>query len=88
MTSSVPVRQLFIAGEWVENENGRRLDVICPSTELVVGSIPSASAKDVDHAVAAATAAVKAGLWTKSTGTYRAGFLKALAEKVSCVSSL
>ncbi|MEW5312888.1 MAG: hypothetical protein WDW38_004486 [Sanguina aurantia] len=82
MDIPVPVRQLFIAGEWVESDTGRRLDVICPSTEAVVGSIPSASAKDVDRAIAAATAAVKSGLWTRTTGTYRAGFLKALAAKV------
>lgn len=62
------------------------MDVISPATEQVIGSIPAATAPDVDHAVAAASATVKAGTWTKSSGAYRAGFLKKIAEKVCIVS--
>lgn len=77
----VPERELFIGGEWVKPIKGQYYDVVSPATEAVIGRIPAATPEDVDKAVAAATAAFKSGHWSKTTGAYRAGFLRAIAQK-------
>eukprot|EP01025_Chloroclados_australasicus_P020577 TRINITY_DN2170_c0_g1_i1.p1 TRINITY_DN2170_c0_g1~~TRINITY_DN2170_c0_g1_i1.p1 ORF type:complete len:492 (+),score=74.67 TRINITY_DN2170_c0_g1_i1:291-1766(+) len=79
--SSIPERQLFIGGGWVPSKNGSRLPVINPSTGLKIGSIPAGSSGDVDNAVNAANLAMK-GVWGSTTGKQRAGYLRAIADKV------
>ncbi len=61
--------------------------MIDPATENEIGTIPAATAEDVNLAVKAARDAVKARNWTTSSGVYRAGFLRALSAKVSPLSS-
>ncbi|GFH17573.1 aldedh domain-containing protein, partial [Haematococcus lacustris] len=78
----VPARELFIHGAWVPPVHGKYLDIVNPATETVIGKIPAATQEDVDAAVAAATAAARSGEWTKTTGAYRAGFLRAIAAKM------
>lgn len=78
----VPARQLYIGGAWVVPAKGQYLESVNPATELVFGRIPAATAEDVEAAVAAATAAHKSGIWSRTTGAYRAGFLRAIAAKV------
>lgn len=58
------------------------MDVINPASEKAFATIPAATAEDVDAAVAAATAAFKSGHWSRTTGAYRAKFLRAIAQKV------
>ncbi len=82
MAASVPARQLYIDGRWQAPVQGKTLDVINPATEQVIGQIPAATEADVQKAVAAARAAAKAGAWGKATGAHRAGFLRAIANKV------
>lgn len=82
----VPSRQLFYGGTWRAPAKGGRFPVVCPATEVVIGSIPAATSEDVDAAVEAAVAAVKAKQWTTSTGAARAAVLRAIAEKV-CVAA-
>ncbi|WP_353809185.1 NAD-dependent succinate-semialdehyde dehydrogenase [Agromyces sp. SYSU T00194] len=50
-------KQLFIAGEWVDAEGGRTLDVRDPSTGAVIRSIADASPDDAVRALDAAVAA-------------------------------
>jgi aldehyde dehydrogenase (NAD+) len=45
---------LFIDGRWVTPAGSDGIEVIDPSTEMVIGSVPNGSAEDVDAAVAAA----------------------------------
>jgi betaine-aldehyde dehydrogenase len=45
---------LFIDGQWVTPDGGGAIEVIDPSTEQPIGSVPNGSAADVDAAVAAA----------------------------------
>ncbi|GFH19336.1 aldedh domain-containing protein [Haematococcus lacustris] len=78
----VPARELFINGAWVPPVHGKYLDIVNPATETAIGKIPAATQEDVDAAVAAAIAAARSGEWTKTTGAYRAGFLKAIAAKM------
>lgn len=80
----VPTRQLFINGQWVAPVKGGRFPVVSPITEKQVGSIPAATPGDVELAVAAAVDCVNRKQWTKSTGAYRAKFLRAIADKVGC----
>jgi aldehyde dehydrogenase (NAD+) len=45
---------LFIDGRWVTPDGSGTIDVIDPSTEKPIGSVPNGTAADVDAAVAAA----------------------------------
>lgn len=83
MATEVPERQLFIGGQWVAPSRGQYLDVIGPATESVVGKVPAATIEDVEKAVETANAAFKSGHWSKTSGVYRAKFLRAIAEKAS-----
>ncbi|XP_019197289.1 PREDICTED: betaine aldehyde dehydrogenase 1, chloroplastic-like [Ipomoea nil] len=78
---SIPIRQLFIDGEWREPVKKNRLPIINPATEETIGDIPAATADDVDVAVEAARRAL-AGEWGSKTGAQRAKYLRAIASKV------
>lgn len=79
---SVPTRQLFIDGIWTQPAGGRRLDVVNPATEEVIGTIPAGNAENAERAVAAAVNAFRRGDWSKMSGGQRAKFLRAIAKKV------
>ncbi|MCB1005361.1 MAG: aldehyde dehydrogenase family protein, partial [Acidimicrobiales bacterium] len=70
----------WIGGEWVAPAGGARFDVISPSTEAPVGSVPEATTADVDRAVAAARAAFDEGPWPRMTPDERADVLARAAE--------
>ncbi|MFZ2420407.1 MAG: aldehyde dehydrogenase family protein, partial [Anaerolineae bacterium] len=55
--------QMFINGEWVDAEAGRRFDVLNPATAEVIATAPAAGAADVHRAVVAARAAFDDGPW-------------------------
>jgi aldehyde dehydrogenase (NAD+) len=55
--------ELYIDGQWVAPEVGRRYDDVSPSTEAVIASAPDASIGQVDLAIAAARRAADAGTW-------------------------
>ena len=58
-TATIERTELFIGGQWVTPAGGGRIDVIDPTTEGVIGSVPEGTAEDVDHAVAAAQEAFR-----------------------------
>lgn len=83
--ATVPLRQLFVDGEWRAPAQGRRLPVINPATEAQIGEIPAGTAEDVDAAVAAARAALRRNRgrdWARAPGAVRAKYLRAIAAKV------
>ena len=49
--------QIYIGGHWVASDGDGSIDVVNPSNEEVIGSVPAGTAVDVDAAVAAARAA-------------------------------
>jgi len=49
-----PNVQLHIAGKWRDAEGGKRIDVLNPSNEEVVGTVAHASIRDLDAALEAA----------------------------------
>lgn len=68
---------LYLAGRWDDRERAT-IDVVSPSSELVVGRVPQPDVADVDTAVRAAAAAQPA--WAARTVAERAGLLRALAD--------
>ncbi|KAL9326474.1 hypothetical protein ACSQ67_007119 [Phaseolus vulgaris] len=86
MSISIPNRQLFIDGDWKAPALSRRIPIINPSTQQIIGEIPAATKEDVDLAVAAAKAALsrnKGADWASASGAVRARYLRAIAAKVT-----
>ncbi|XP_034708016.1 betaine aldehyde dehydrogenase 1, chloroplastic-like isoform X2 [Vitis riparia] len=83
MAVPIPSRQLFIDGEWREPLLKKRIPIINPATQEIIGDIPAATAEDVDIAVEAARRAFsKPDSWASTSGSFRAKFLRAIADKI------
>ncbi|HXQ45052.1 MAG TPA: aldehyde dehydrogenase [Caulobacteraceae bacterium] len=74
--------KFFIDGAWVVPSSGSTFEVITPSTEDVFLRVAEAQAPDVERAVAAARRAFDHGPWTRMSHAERAGYLRAIAERV------
>jgi aldehyde dehydrogenase (NAD+) len=70
--------KIFIGGEWVEPSGAEPLEVVNPTTEEVMGTIPGCSPVDIDRAVEAARGAFDS--WSQTPQDERARFLAAIAE--------
>ncbi|SDW91009.1 Acyl-CoA reductase [Arthrobacter sp. cf158] len=70
------------AGTDREAEQGATFASIDPTTETILGSIASGSSKDVDAAVAAASAALGSASWGGASAATRAKYLFDLADAV------
>ncbi len=70
--------KIFIGGEWVEPSGAEPLEVVNPTSEEVMGTIPGCSPVDVDRAVEAARGAFDS--WSQTSREERARFLTAIAE--------
>jgi acyl-CoA reductase-like NAD-dependent aldehyde dehydrogenase len=70
--------RVFIGGEWVEPAAAETIEVVNPTTEEVIGTIPGCSPEDVDRAVAAAREAFES--WSQTSREERARFISAIAE--------
>jgi aldehyde dehydrogenase (NAD+) len=68
----------FIGGTWVESGGAERIDVINPSSEEILDSIPGGTANDVDQAVAAAHKAFPE--WSATSLERRAEHLRAISR--------
>ena len=78
---SIDTDKLFIGGEWVPSQGVGRIEVVSPSTEERVGSVPEGTEADMDAAVAAARRAFdEAGGWSSWSPSDRAEVLERLAE--------
>ncbi|KAA3475684.1 betaine aldehyde dehydrogenase 1, chloroplastic-like isoform X1 [Gossypium australe] len=85
MAIPIPSRQLFINGDWAEPLLKKRIPIINPTTEEIIGDIPAATAEDVDVAVQAARSALtrnKGKDWAFASGAVRAKYLRAIATKI------
>ena len=74
--------RLFIGGAWVEPSSSSVIEVISPTTEEVVGTVPEAQEADVDRAVAVARDAFDHGPWPRLTAAERGAVLGRVAEAV------
>ncbi|MEM8903696.1 MAG: aldehyde dehydrogenase family protein [Actinomycetota bacterium] len=70
--------QLYIDGAWVDSTGTDTIEVIDPSTEEVIGSIPAGTEADVDAAVAAARRAFDD--WAAQDLDARVKYVQAIAE--------
>jgi acyl-CoA reductase-like NAD-dependent aldehyde dehydrogenase len=70
--------KIFIGGEWVEPSGADPIEVVNPTTEEVMGTIPGCSPVDIDRAVVAAREAFEG--WSQTSREERARFLTAIAE--------
>lgn len=86
MAIPIPSRQLFIDGEWREPVLKKRIPIVNPATEQIIGDIPAATAEDVELAVDAARQALsrnKGNDWSSASGAFRAKYLRAIAAKIT-----
>ncbi len=74
--------RLFIGGTWVEPSSSSVIEVISPTTEEVVGTVPEAKEADIDRAVAVAREAFDSGPWPRMTAAERGAVLARVAEAV------
>ena len=74
--------QLLINGEWVASKSGETLERRYPANTDVVATFPTATAEDVDAAIAAARAAFDSGGWAKAPARQRADVLRKTAQKI------
>jgi acyl-CoA reductase-like NAD-dependent aldehyde dehydrogenase len=75
--------KLLINGEWVAASSGETLERRYPAnTDVVVATFPSATAEDVDKAIAAARAAFDSGSWSRCPARQRADVLRKAAQKI------
>jgi 4-(gamma-glutamylamino)butanal dehydrogenase len=83
MLADLPVTpgKLLIGGEWVDGRDAP-LDVITPIDGGHLTTIASASAADVDRAVAVARAAFESGIWARAAPAARKTVLHRLADLI------
>ncbi|KAK6813473.1 hypothetical protein RU639_011322 [Aspergillus parasiticus] len=79
--SYIQPRGLFINNEFVKG-SGETISTLDPATEIEITSVHAASVDDVDRAVRAAKAALKAPSWKKLPATARGRLLVRLSELI------
>jgi acyl-CoA reductase-like NAD-dependent aldehyde dehydrogenase len=57
-------REMYINGKWVKTEGNKKIKVVNPSTEEIIGSVPVGNQADVDYAIESAKKAFDN--WSKS----------------------
>jgi len=75
--------ELYIAGRWVSASGTGRIEMVSPSTEQPVYSVPEATEAEIDSAVRAARQVFEAGTWSALTPGERAGHLFRFAEALN-----
>jgi aldehyde dehydrogenase (NAD+) len=78
--AKVPPAKLWIGGQWTEPEGGKTFTSVNPATEEAIGEVGSASAGDVDRAVAAAKAALEGDWGRKYSARERGRMLWKIAD--------
>ncbi len=76
-TQTFTREQLFVGGEWVDPAGADSIEVVNPTTEETMGTIPAGTPEDVDRAAAAARSAFEA--WSQTSREERADYLGAIA---------
>jgi aldehyde dehydrogenase (NAD+) len=74
--------RMHIDGQWVDAADGHGFDCIDPYTGLAWARVPTATAADVDAAVAAARLAFEQGDWANALPAKRARLLRKLGDLI------
>jgi aldehyde dehydrogenase (NAD+) len=80
MVRQAPYDRLYIGGEWVASDGDGRVDVVSPSSEEVLTSVVTATASDMDRAVAAARRAFDGGEWAATDLSERIAIVQRLRD--------
>ncbi|BBZ35656.1 aldehyde dehydrogenase [Mycolicibacterium confluentis] len=92
MTSDDQRGRFLIGGKWIAPSGRTTIDVVCPSTEETIASVPTASVEDIDAAVGAARNAFDDGLWPRMELAERISVLRRfrglLEENLELVAQL
>ena len=73
--------KLYIGGEWVDPAGTGAIEVVNPTTEQVIGSVPEGTAEDAELAVQAARAAFDG--WSQTPVYERARYCEAIGAKLA-----
>ena len=71
-------QQCYIAGQWIDADSGKTVNVTDPGTGQVIGTVPNMGEAETARAIAAADAALPA--WRGRTAGERAKLLRALFD--------
>jgi len=77
-------QQIYVGGNWVDSAGDGSIDVVNPSNEEVIGSVPDGVSADVDAAVAAAREAFSG--WAATPLEERLGYIEKLAGQLGARS--
>ena len=77
-------QQIYVGGNWVDSAGDGSIDVVNPSNEEVIGSVPDGVSADVDTAVAAAREAFPG--WAATPLEERLGYIEKLAGQLGARS--
>jgi len=78
--------QIYLNGEWARSTNQTSIEVVNPSNEKVIGSIPACNKNDVDLAITAAKQAFPA--WSALHLEERLNFIEELGKQLAARSEL
>ena len=81
--SKLPNYKMFIGGEWVEAASGELFESFDPFGGKPWAMVARGAKADVDHAVAAAHAALKTGDWPKLNATQRGALMRRLGDLIA-----
>ena len=79
--------RFFIDGEWIKPTSDTVIDVIDSATEQLYFQVPEAQPADMDLAIGAARRAFDRGPWPRMTHVERAGYLRAMADRLEARAS-
>lgn len=74
--------KMYIAGEWIDAEEGNVREVFNPATGEVIAVVPEGGLSDVRRAIAAARQGFDQTVWPETPPVERARLLNALADKL------
>jgi aldehyde dehydrogenase (NAD+) len=78
---SARLLQLYVDGQWVASTGEATIDVVNPTTGVVVAHVPQGTVEDVERAVAAARRGFDA--WSQTPVTDRASVLRKVSAEIS-----
>jgi len=78
MTDRISRDRLYIDGVWAPSTSDGQIEVVNPTTELVMGEVPAGSAEDVDRCVVSARGAFRE--WSERPAAERAQLCERLAD--------
>lgn len=74
--------KMYMAGEWVDAENGETREIVNPATGEVIARAAEGTEEDAKKAIRAAREAFDSGSWSELAAAERARYLFAIADKL------